>query len=112
LRNSARTFKNTPSIIRKRALRGAAIAKISDVTCTPSSKFSCPDDFQIVDSTNSPNEKQGFLRYFQPETSFAIKSLKRHFDYAFDMEKEADLGKCGKSVSLSEPLHQNFLESR
>lgn len=112
LRNSARTFKNTPSIIRKRALRGAAIAKTSDVTCTPSSKFSCPNDFQIVDSTNSPNEKQGFLRYFQPETSFAIKSLKRHFDYAFDMEKEADLGKCGKSVPLSEPLHQNFLESR
>ncbi|KAJ6326796.1 hypothetical protein OIU78_013808 [Salix suchowensis] len=111
LRNSARTFKNTPSIIRKRALRGAAIAKTSDVTCTPSLKFSCANDRQIVDSTNSPVEKQGFLPSFEPETSLVIKSLKRHLDYAFDMEKEADPGKCGKSVPLSEPLHLNFLES-
>ncbi|CAK7335479.1 unnamed protein product [Dovyalis caffra] len=103
LRNSARTFKNTPSIIRKRTFRNAAVAESSNVTCKPSLKIPCMNDHEPVNQIISLDEKQGFLPcIYKPESSFAVKSLKRYFDYAFDMEKDAASGKCGKPVQNSD----------
>ncbi|KAK9984428.1 hypothetical protein SO802_033953 [Lithocarpus litseifolius] len=102
LRNSAITFKNTPSIIRKRTSRKTGNANLPDVTCTPESTVTSICDRQYVNSTNFLNTKQGFLSFFgNTETSVAVKSLERCLEYAFDLEKESVAVKCGKSVSAS-----------
>ena len=102
LRNSAMTFKNTPSIIRKRTSRKTGNANLPDVTCTPESTVTSLCDRQYVNSTNFLNTKRGFLSFFgETETLVAVKSLERCLEYAFDLEKESVAVKCGKSVSAS-----------
>ncbi|EEF51134.1 myb, putative [Ricinus communis] len=89
LRSSARTFKNTPSIIRKRAYRKTGVDNPSDVICTPSLKFSCSNS-KDVNTADIPEANQGFLSLFcKAGSSIAVKSLRRQLDYAFDSEKDA-----------------------
>lgn len=97
LRNSARTFKNTPSIIRKRAYKEAGVDKSSDVASTPSWKISCTNSTsEDINNADIPNGKQGCLSFFcKPGSSLAVKSLRRQLDYAFEMERDAAAAKCG-----------------
>ena len=102
LRNSAMTFTNTPSIIRKRTSRKTGSANLPHVTCTPESRVSYICDRQDVNSTDFLNTKRGFLSFFRgTETSVAFKSLERCLEYAFDLEMDSVAVKCGKSVSAS-----------
>jgi hypothetical protein len=101
LRNSAMTFKNTPSIIRKRTSSETGNANLPDVTCTPEFTVSSIQDEHDVNSTDFLNTKRGFLSFFhRPETS-VVGSLGRRLEYAFDLEKDSVTVKCGKSVSAS-----------
>jgi hypothetical protein len=101
LRNSAMTFKNTPSIIRKRTSSKTGNANLPDVTCTPEFTVSSIQDGHSVNSTDFINTKRGFLSIFHgPETS-VVGSLGRCLEYAFDLEKDSVTVKCGKSVSAS-----------
>lgn len=101
LRNSAMTFKNTPSIIRKRTSSKTGNANLPDVTCTPEFTVSSIQDGHNVNSTDFLNTKRGFLSVFHgPETS-VVGSLGRCLEYAFDLEKDSVTVKCGKSVSAS-----------
>ncbi|KDP25479.1 hypothetical protein JCGZ_20635 [Jatropha curcas] len=89
LRNSARTFKNTPSIIRKRTYRKTGLDNSPDVTHTPLWKFSPTSDGEDANTADILNLKQGVLSFFgKPGSSFAVKSLKRQLESAFDMERD------------------------
>ncbi|KAF5460714.1 hypothetical protein F2P56_020564 [Juglans regia] len=98
LRNSAMTFKNTPSIIRKKSSTKAG----NDVTCTPECRVSSIRGGRDVNSTDFQNMKQGFSSFFhRPETSVGFVSLGRCLEYAFDLEKDSVPANCGRSVSAS-----------
>ncbi|KAK9276918.1 hypothetical protein L1049_006456 [Liquidambar formosana] len=110
LRNSAMSFKNTPSIIRKRNFRKTGDDNYFDCTCTPAQTISCTRDKEDVNSTDFLNVKQNPLPLLhKPETSVAIKrSLERCLEYVFDMEWDPVAVKCGTSVSASASSDVNF----
>ncbi|KAJ4823467.1 hypothetical protein Tsubulata_019706 [Turnera subulata] len=64
LRNAARTFKNTPSIMRKRTCRKLGYASSSDIVAwTPSQKISCIKNREATKDTKILHMGQDFLLF-------------------------------------------------
>ncbi|KAA8521131.1 hypothetical protein F0562_011716 [Nyssa sinensis] len=109
LRNSAMSYKNTPSIIRKRTYREAGNDIYSDCTCTPAHMSSCTPDKEVVDSTDLMNAKQGLLSpVHRSKTSVSDKSLGRRLEYAFDMEWDPATVRYCIPVSTTASSDANF----
>ncbi|CAK9173055.1 unnamed protein product [Ilex paraguariensis] len=87
LRNSAMSYKNIPSIIRKRTPRKAGLANYSDCTCSPAQTFPCSYDSKYVNRADLIIVSQGLLPQIEKsETSGADNFLERRLEYAFDVE--------------------------
>ncbi|XP_059638812.1 transcription factor MYB3R-5-like [Cornus florida] len=109
LRNSATSYKNTPSIIRKRASRDAGCDNYSDFTCTPAQNISCIRDREDVYCTDFVKAKQGVLYpRHTPETLVSEKSLGRRLDYTFDIEWDPAAVRCRTPVSATETSDVKF----
>ncbi|KAJ8766120.1 hypothetical protein K2173_021637 [Erythroxylum novogranatense] len=105
LRSSAMSFKNTPSIIRKRSFRKSDTANFSDITCTRSGKLPCNYDSQGVNDKKVLNVKLGFHSSFhEPGSSVAIESITRDLGCEFDMESDLAVSKCRNLVPATQSL--------
>nr|GEY79177.1 myb-related protein B-like [Tanacetum cinerariifolium] len=84
LRNSALSYKNTPSIIRKRT------PKKSVEPCTPGeaqTRHHCSENIKTLESENAKRGSESWLHRPQP-------ILGRRLDYMFDAEKDPTLVSC------------------
>ncbi|KAF5943291.1 hypothetical protein HYC85_020933 [Camellia sinensis] len=103
LRNSAMSYKNTPSIIRKRASREAVSGNYSVLNCTPARMISCTSEADFV------NVKQDAHSPFRrPKISVADKSLERRLECEFDKEWDSAVARCCTPVSTSASSGLNF----
>jgi hypothetical protein len=101
LKSLARTFKNTPSIIRKRASRSADHANFSGASCSTALNILSLDEAGFNSThSNSSDYVRGLscLRH-KPETSDAYKSLGRCLEREFDAENDSGIANCGKVFS-------------
>lgn len=112
LRSSAMSFRNTPSIIRKRTSRKSS-NNFSDCS-TPAQTVPCTQNGEDINSSKAfPNAKQGFVASLcKPEAPVSVKTLGRCLEYAFDMEWDPSRVKCGTSVSSTATPDVNFSANR
>ncbi|XP_024031952.1 transcription factor MYB3R-3 [Morus notabilis] len=89
LRKSAMTYKNTPSIIRKRTPRSAVRSCFSDVSSTLTRKTTSHTREKDVNSTDLPNSKHGWISNSISGPLIAVKPLERRLEYAFNEEKDS-----------------------
>ncbi|XP_024175371.1 transcription factor MYB3R-3 isoform X1 [Rosa chinensis] len=101
LKSLARTFKNTPSIIRKRASRTTDHANFSGASCSTALNILSLDEaaFNSRDSKSSDYVRGLSSMRHRPETSDAYKSLGRCLEHEFDDENDSGIANCGKVVS-------------
>ncbi|THF96909.1 hypothetical protein TEA_024247 [Camellia sinensis var. sinensis] len=103
LRNSAMSYKNTPSIIRKRASREAGSGNYSVRNCTPARMISCTSEADFV------NVKQdAHSPFHRPKISVADKSRERRLECEFDKEWDSAVARCCTPVSTSASSGLNF----
>lgn len=96
LKSLARTFKNTPSIIRKRASRSADHANFSGASCSTALNILSLDEagFNSTDSNSSDYVRGLSCLRHKPETSDAYKSLGRCLEREFDAENDPGIANC------------------
>ena len=101
LKSLARTFKNTPSIIRKRASRSTDHANFSGASCSTALNILSLDEagFNSTDSNSSDYVRGLSCLRRKPETSYAYKSLGRCLEREFDTENDSGIANCGKVFS-------------
>ncbi|XP_004300765.1 PREDICTED: myb-related protein 306-like [Fragaria vesca subsp. vesca] len=101
LKSLARTFKNTPSIIRKRASRTADHTNSSGASCSTAFNILSLGE-ACINSTysNSSDYVRGLssMRH-RHETSEAHKSLGRCLELEFDDENDSGIANCGEVSS-------------
>ncbi|XP_010255473.1 PREDICTED: uncharacterized protein LOC104596138 [Nelumbo nucifera] len=119
LRSAARSYQNTPSIIRKRgreASKQAGNSNDSDGICTPEARYGSSNDRlrmmpfcdhggqDDLNSTDLLNVKRLFLSpRNSPETeTSALKSVEKRLEHAFDMEWDNPRAKCSPSTTASD----------
>ncbi|KAF8413126.1 hypothetical protein HHK36_001102 [Tetracentron sinense] len=120
LRSAAKSFRNTPSIIRKRGCRTprqAGNANYSDGACTPEGQtgnsndklclaHSPPHGKNDINSTDL-NVKRLFLsspNSQKRKTSAAVKSVEKCLEFEFDMERDSAKAKYCVSATASDSL--------
>ncbi|KAF8379453.1 hypothetical protein HHK36_028889 [Tetracentron sinense] len=111
LRSAAKSFKNTPSIIRKRGHHTstqAGNANYSSVDSTPEGRTNnsnvdrTPCEENDLNSTDLLNVKRLILspvNSLKPETSATVKSVEKCLEYAFNMEWDSAKAKCSTSAT-------------
>lgn len=90
LRNSAMSYKNTPSIIRKRTPRKAV------------SSHDCSKNVETMESENGKCGSESWLHRSQP-------SLGRRLDYMFDSEWDPTMVRCGTPGSVTPSSKPNVM---
>ncbi|KAI3501244.1 hypothetical protein L1887_29108 [Cichorium endivia] len=90
LRNSAMSFKNTPSIIRKRTPRKAV------------GSHDCSKNVDTMESENGKCGSESWLHRSQP-------SLGRRLDYMFDSEWDPTMVRCGTPGSVTPSSKPNVM---
>ncbi|KAK2989058.1 hypothetical protein RJ640_018847 [Escallonia rubra] len=104
LRNSARSYKNTPSIIRKRTSKADGNGKVSKFICTPEKTVSYACDSKDLQSSNLLNGQQGlYPQLNRSAPSVTEKSVERRLDYVFHMEWDPAALRCCAPVSAIPP---------
>lgn len=112
LRSSAMSYRNTPSIIRKRT---SQIPSNSPSDCsTPAETVPSKRMGEDINSRKAlPCAKQTSLTPLCiPEALVSVKPLGRCLEYAFDMEWDPSRVKCGTSVSSTATPDDNFSANR
>ncbi|KAG8374884.1 hypothetical protein BUALT_Bualt10G0041900 [Buddleja alternifolia] len=81
LKNSAMSYRNTPSIIRKRTFRDTVNGSYSSCLSTPTRTISCASDSKDTKGPNMMSEKGRLL-----SKDSSGQALGRCLEYAFDLE--------------------------
>ncbi|KAK3019307.1 hypothetical protein RJ639_004627 [Escallonia herrerae] len=104
LRNSARSYKDTPSIIRKRTSKADGNGKISKFICTPEKTVSYACDSEDLRSSDLLNGQHGlYPQLNRSAPSVTEKSVERRLDYVFDMDWDPAALRCCVPVSAIPP---------
>ncbi|KAF8380291.1 hypothetical protein HHK36_027773 [Tetracentron sinense] len=128
LRSSAKSYKNTPSIIRKKGhqtSKHAGKADNSDDAYTPRERndnsngrqglrHSCSREKNDLSCIDLFNVKRIFLstpNSLKSEISSAVKSVEKRLEYAFDMEWDSAKVQCSPSVTASDSSNANHAEN-
>lgn len=108
LRSSAMSFRNTPSIIRRRSFQKSSHDFSS--FSTPAQTVQRTQNGEGVNSSKAfLKAKQGFFAsLFEPEAPVSVKPLGRCLEYAFDMEWDPSKVKCGTTISSTATADVNF----
>ncbi|KAK9927287.1 hypothetical protein M0R45_024478 [Rubus argutus] len=95
------TFKNTPSIIRKRASRSTDHANFSGASCSIALNIWSLDEagFNSTDMNSSDYVRGLSCLRHKPETLDAYKSLGRCLEREFDAKNDSGIVNCGKVFS-------------
>lgn len=102
LRNSAMSYKNTPSIIRKKICREARDGNCYKKSTAPGNKTSSSSQGIDVNCAGcSKMEGTSVSNTYKSETSVVGRPLERRLDYAFDRELESTPVRCSTTVSAS-----------
>ncbi|CAL5429853.1 unnamed protein product [Camellia sinensis] len=102
LRKSVMSYKNTPSIIRKRTSREADSRHSSDCNYT-SAQNSCTHEGDFT------NVKQGVHSLFhRSQTSVVDRSLEKRLEFEFDKEWDSATVRCFTPVSATATSRLNF----
>lgn len=108
LRNSAMSYKNTPSIIRKRSLRKAVSSNYSDHNYTSARMISCTRE---VDYMNMKQDG-AVCPSHRSEASVVDRSLERRLECEFDKEWDSAADRCCTPVSTTAASGLNFGANR
>ncbi|KAF7132817.1 hypothetical protein RHSIM_Rhsim09G0091200 [Rhododendron simsii] len=108
LRNSAMSYKNTPSIIRKRSSRKAVSSNYSDRNYTSARMISCTRE---VDFMNVKQDGAVCLSH-RSEASVVDRSLERRLECEFDKEWDSAAVRCCTPVSTTGASGLNFGANR
>ncbi|KAK6158161.1 hypothetical protein DH2020_005475 [Rehmannia glutinosa] len=95
LKNSAMSYRNTPSIIRRKTFREAGNASFSSSVSNPTPIRSCAFDGKDANGSNLIGEK-GWLcsKDSTTGTSVSGQALKRRLEYEFDLEWDSSTARC------------------
>ncbi|KAM1037315.1 hypothetical protein ACFX2C_032136 [Malus domestica] len=101
LKNLALSFKNTPSIIRKKSSRRTDPNNFPDVNSSKAcSTLSRTSEGGGTNSRDFANGKFGSFSFrHRPQNSAAVKSLGRRLEHEFDAEKDSGSDQCGHAFS-------------
>ncbi|CAI9755428.1 unnamed protein product [Fraxinus pennsylvanica] len=92
LRSSAMSYKNTPSIIKRKIYRQAEYAKNYLAVITPIRTISSPSNSKYTKGADFVGVKGGLLS--DVSTSVAGLNLERRLEYAFDQELDPTIVRC------------------
>ncbi|KAK6137515.1 hypothetical protein DH2020_028768 [Rehmannia glutinosa] len=95
LKNSAMSYRNTPSIIRRKTFREAGNASFSSSVSNPTPIRSCAFDGKDANGSNLISEK-GWLcsKDSTTGTSVSGQALERRLEYEFDLEWDSSTARC------------------